>query len=88
MLCDLAIARAFRNPWHYSIDLWKYWKAIRAPILVVRGEHSDLLPSDLTDRMQRLNRLATVRTFADSGHAPPLLTSDQIAPVVEFLCEA
>jgi pimeloyl-ACP methyl ester carboxylesterase len=85
-LCDPEIVRAFRNPWHYSIDLWKYWKAIRVPILVVRGEDSDLLPSDLAGRMERLNPAATIRTFAACGHAPPLLTPDQIEPVVEFLC--
>jgi pimeloyl-ACP methyl ester carboxylesterase len=86
MLCDPEIVRAFRNPWHYSIDLWKYWKAIRVPILVLRGEQSDLLPADLADRMERLNPLASVRVFADCGHAPPLLAAEQIAPVVEFLC--
>jgi pimeloyl-ACP methyl ester carboxylesterase len=86
MLCDPEIVRAFRNPWHYSIDLWKYWKAIRVPILVLRGGQSDLLPADLADRMERLNPLASVRVFADCGHAPPLLAAEQIAPVVEFLC--
>jgi pimeloyl-ACP methyl ester carboxylesterase len=77
---------AFRNPWHYSLDLWKYWKAIRVPMLVVRGEDSDLLPPDLADRMERLNPLVTIRTFADCGHAPPLFTAQQTVPVVEFLC--
>jgi pimeloyl-ACP methyl ester carboxylesterase len=86
MLCDPEIVRAFRNPWHYSVDLWKYWKAIRVPILVLRGEQSDLLPADLADRMERLNPLASVRRVAECGHAPPLLTAEQIAPVVEFLC--
>jgi hypothetical protein len=23
MLCDPEIVRAFRNPWHYRLDLWK-----------------------------------------------------------------
>jgi pimeloyl-ACP methyl ester carboxylesterase len=86
MLCDPEIVRAFRNPWHYSIDLWKYWKAIRVPILVVRGEDSDLLPPDLADRMERLNPLVTIRTFAGCGHAPPLFAAEQTEPVVEFLC--
>ena len=86
MLCDPGIVRAFRNPWHYSVDLWKYWKAIRVPILVVRGEDSDLLPPDLADRMERLNPLVTIRTFAGCGHAPPLFAAEQTAPVVEFLC--
>ena len=85
MLCDGGIVRAFRNPWHYSIDLWKYWKAIRVPILVLRGVESDLVPADLADRMERLNPLASVRTFPDCGHAPPLLAPDQIEPVADFL---
>jgi len=86
MLCDPEIVRAFRNPWHYSIDLWKYWKAIRVPIFVVRGVDSDLLPIDLADRMERTNTLASVHHVAGCGHAPPLLTLDQIDPVVDFLC--
>ena len=86
MLCDQGIVRAFGNPWHYSIDLWKYWKAIRAPMLVLRGVESDLLPADLADRMERLNPLARVRAFAGCGHAPPLFSADQIEPVVDFLC--
>jgi pimeloyl-ACP methyl ester carboxylesterase len=86
MLCDAGIVRAFRNPWHYSIDLWKYWKAIRVPILVLRGEESDLVPADLADRMERLNPHASVRTFPGCGHAPPLLAPDQIEPVADFLC--
>jgi hypothetical protein len=69
-----------------SIDLWKYWKAISVPMLVLRGEESDLLPADLAGQMERLNPLASVREFAGCGHAPPLLTADQIDPVVDFLC--
>ena len=86
MLCDAEIVRAFRNPWHYSVDLWKYWKAIQVPILVLRGVESDLLPFELSDRMERANPLATVRHISDCGHAPPLFTLDQIEPVVAFLC--
>jgi pimeloyl-ACP methyl ester carboxylesterase len=86
MLCDGGIVRAFRNPWHYSIDLWKYWKAIKIPILVLRGVASDLLPADLATRMRRVNSRASVIDFAGCGHAPPLLTAEQIKPVVEFLC--
>ena len=37
MLCDPQIVKAFRNPWQYSLDLWKYWMAIKLPTLVIRG---------------------------------------------------
>ena len=84
-LCDPNIAHAFRNPWHYSVDLWKYWDAINVPILVVRGEQSDLLPKDVLEEMLRRNRNATAFTAKNCGHAPALITRDQIEVVDGFL---
>jgi pimeloyl-ACP methyl ester carboxylesterase len=84
-LCDPDIAHAFRNPWHYSVDLWKYWDAIAVPILVVRGEQSDLLPKDVLAEMLRRNRNATVHTVKNCGHAPALIAWDQIQVVEAFL---
>jgi pimeloyl-ACP methyl ester carboxylesterase len=85
MLCDPQIVRAFRNPWHYSLDLWKYWTAIKVPMLVVRGEQSDLLPLGLAREMTRRNPLAKVFDVEGCGHAPPLMNAEQIALVSEFL---
>jgi pimeloyl-ACP methyl ester carboxylesterase len=85
MLCDPLIVRAFRNPWHYSLDLWKYWTAIKVPILVLRGNDSDLLPIELAMQMIRRNPLAKICTINGCGHAPALMSSDQIAVVAEFL---
>jgi pimeloyl-ACP methyl ester carboxylesterase len=85
MLCDPQIVRAFRNPWQYSLDLWKYWTAIKAPILVLRGVESDLLPADLAAQMVRRNRGTTVLECEGCGHAPPLMSHEQIAPLAEFL---
>jgi pimeloyl-ACP methyl ester carboxylesterase len=85
MLCDPQIVRAFRNPWHYSLDLWKYWTAIKVPILVIRGAESDLLPADLASEMLRRNPRATVVDIEGCGHAPPLTRPEQIGHVSEFL---
>jgi pimeloyl-ACP methyl ester carboxylesterase len=85
MLCDPQIVRAFRNPWQYSLDLWKYWTAIKCPILVIRGVTSDLLPGDLAGQMVQRNPLATVVEIDGCGHAPPLMDPAQIAPIAEFL---
>jgi pimeloyl-ACP methyl ester carboxylesterase len=85
MLCDPQIVRAFRNPWHYSLDLWKYWRAIKVPILVVRGVDSDLLPADLAREMTARNPRAKVIEIDDCGHAPPLMNAEQVAIVSEFL---
>ena len=85
MLCDPQIVRAFRNPWHYSLDLWKYWTAIKVPILVIRGMDSDLLPADLAHQMEQRNLLAKVYEVEGCGHAPTLMSTDQIKLVSDFL---
>jgi pimeloyl-ACP methyl ester carboxylesterase len=84
-LCDPNIAHAFRNPWHYSVDLWKYWDAIDVPILVVRGQQSDLLPEGVVKDMMRRNGNVSVHTVQDCGHAPALIADDQIEVVTKFL---
>ena len=85
MLCDPQIVRAFRNPWHYNLDLWKYWTAIKLPILVIRGVESDLLPADLAAKMERRSVFARIHEIEGCGHAPPLMGADQIKIVSDFL---
>jgi pimeloyl-ACP methyl ester carboxylesterase len=85
MLCDPLIARAFRSPWQYHLDLWKYWRAIDIPILVLRGVESDLLPQDLAAEMKRRNPRMELHEIPDCGHAPTLMTPDQIKIVADFL---
>lgn len=85
MLCDPAIAKAFKSTWFYPLNLWNYWEAIKAPVLVLHGAHSDLLSFDLTQEMKKRNRLASVFSFDDCGHVPPLMAADQIDVVTRFL---
>ena len=85
MLCDPAIAKAFRSPWFQPLNLWSYWEAIAVPILVLHGAHSDLLSFDLTQQMKKRNRHTSVFSFDDCGHVPPLMAADQIEVVARFL---
>ena len=85
VLCDREIVRAFRNPWHYSLDLWKYWTAIKLPMLVIRGAESDLLPADLAQTMERRSPFAKIHEIEGCGHAPPLMSTEQIKVVSDFL---
>ena len=78
LLCDPAIAKGFRLPWFQPLNLWTYWEAIKVPLLVLRGAHSDLLPFDLAAEMRKRNRMANVFQFDDCGHVPPLMASEQI----------
>ena len=85
MLCDPGIARAFRPGLLYNLNLWKYWDAIQCLTLLLRGEHSDLLPRDTAQQMTMRGPLATLVEIPGCGHAPPLLTQEQIDIIADGL---
>lgn len=66
-------------------DLWGVWDAIRCPTLVLRGAQSDLLSVVTAAGMAARGPKPAVIEFADVGHAPMLLTPEQIDPVTRFL---
>ncbi|GLS30283.1 hypothetical protein SAMN04488498_1048 [Mesorhizobium albiziae] len=85
MRCDRAIAKGFRAAWFTSLNLWQYWEAIEVPILILHGAKSDLLTYDLCNDMIERNPNATLHRFHDCGHVPPLMTTDQVDVVTNFL---
>jgi pimeloyl-ACP methyl ester carboxylesterase len=85
VLCDPGIARAFRPVFLYNLSLWKYWDVIECPILLLRGEHSDLLPGDTAREMRRRRSATTVVEILGCGHAPPLLSREQIDVVAKWM---
>ena len=66
-------------------DLWGVWDAVRCPTLVLRGAQSDLLSATTATQMAARGPKPDVVEFAGVGHAPMLLSADQIDPVVRFL---
>jgi len=82
---DPGIAVPFRAVAATSTDLWPLWDAIKCPTLVLRGAQSDLLSSATSQAMHNRGPRPDVLEFAGIGHAPMLLTPDQIDPVVRFL---
>ena len=66
-------------------DLWNLWDAIRCPTLLMRGADSDLLSSATARQMAARGPRPRIIEFAGVGHAPMLLTADQIEPVIAFL---
>jgi pimeloyl-ACP methyl ester carboxylesterase len=87
---DPEIAGRFAVPMMFDIVLWHLWEAVSCPVLVLRGEHSDLLTAATVQEMKRrgaagrAGRVESVE-FADCGHAPALMDASQIAVVREFL---
>lgn len=81
---DPGIAVPFRNA-SAGGDLWPIWDAIRCPTLLLHGALSDLLSSQTATAMCARGPKPKMVEFAGIGHAPMLLTADQIAPVAAFL---
>ncbi len=66
-------------------DLWPLWDAIACPTLVLRGADSDLLSAATAAAMAARGPRPKVVTFDGVGHAPMLLSQEQVGPVCQFL---
>ena len=53
-------------------DLWPVFDAVQVPMLCLRGEASDLLLPETTERMAQRNARCEVVTVPGCGHAPAL----------------
>jgi len=68
-----------------GVDLWNVWAEVRCPTLVLRGSESDVLSRDTLQQMRARRPGVEAIEFAGVGHAPALMSGDQIAAVREFL---
>ncbi len=72
--------------------MWPQFEALAkaAPILVLRGEHSDLLSRETVAEMKRRAPRMRSMKIPGQGHAPVLEHADVIRPIVEFVarCDA
>ncbi len=67
--------------------MWAGWTQIRARMLVVRGELSDLLSRETVARMQAENPRAEAVEIEGVGHAPTFMQPDQIDLAERFFLE-
>ncbi len=82
---DPAITAPFGEMATADLELWPLYDAITCPTLLLRGEESDLLPTEVAAEMAGRGPRARLVTFAGVGHAPALMAADQIAAVRDFL---
>lgn len=83
---DPGIAKNFQAAQGADVDLRPYWDAVRGPVLVLRGEHSDLLlPETLEEMRHRPHTQAHL--VRDTGHCPMLMDDAQVAVVRRFLLD-
>lgn len=66
--------------------LWPQFEAMkRVPLLVVRGDKSDILSADTVDEMMRRHPACSAYTVKGQGHAPLLRDTPSIAAIRDFL---
>jgi len=87
---DPGIGMRFAIPIWLDVVLWQLWDKIECPVLIVRGENSDLLAASTVRDMLKRGRAAkagkvTAVEIAGCGHAPALMDDTQIAVIKEFL---
>lgn len=82
---DPGIAVPFRAASVAAPDLWAAWDAIGCPTLLLRGAESDLLTAETAALMRSRGPKPRMVEFPGVGHAPMLLSAEQIAPVASFL---
>ncbi len=87
MVYDPALGDAFRNQPTPDVDLWSIYDAIRCPLMVIRGETSDLLARETVAEMATRGPRARSAEIANVGHAPMLMDEAQIRIVREFLLD-
>jgi pimeloyl-ACP methyl ester carboxylesterase len=81
---DPRIAAAFSGELK-DVVLWPVWDAIACPTLVLRGTQSDLLSPETAQEMTRRGPRARLHEFGSVGHAPALMSADQVEVVRSFL---
>jgi len=84
---DMAIAEPFKSlgatP---AVDLWPFFEALaQKPLLVIRGEKSDLLTPETAAKMQRVAPQMKLATVPGVGHAPELDEPVAAAAIEDFL---
>lgn len=84
---DARIAEPFRLPGNEAgPDMWRAYAALsEVPVLIVRGERSDMLSAATAERMIAAAPKATLVTVPRVGHVPTLAEPEALAAVRHLL---
>jgi pimeloyl-ACP methyl ester carboxylesterase len=81
---DPSLGDGFKAVMDQDVDLRVYWNTVHGPVMLIRGDSSDLLTPEVFEEMgkrPRTERLVVPRT----GHAPMLMDDFQVGAVRRFL---
>ncbi len=82
---DTAIAKNLQTL-SQDVEMWASYDRISCPTLLLHGQQSDILSSEVAEEMTKRGPKARLVTFSDCGHAPALMDRTQINVIAEFLC--
>ena len=83
---DPGLGDPFRMfPIMLNVETWDAFDRIEHPVLAIRGAESDLLKRDTWLEMGKRGPKAELVEFPGIGHAPMLMSEDQIAVIRNFL---
>lgn len=68
-----------------DVNLSEVWKSVEAPTLILHGAQSDILSVQTISAMRAIHIRTESLTFEGVGHAPALMTEEQIHPVIRWL---
>jgi pimeloyl-ACP methyl ester carboxylesterase len=68
-----------------DMDLWALWGKITCPILLIRGKTSDILSTEVAKQMQQTKKNLDFLEIAEAGHAPALMSADQVTAIKKWL---
>ena len=68
-----------------DVNLSPIWAEVQVPTLILHGAESDILQANTISAMRATNLNTESITFQGVGHAPALMTDDQIRPIINWL---
>jgi pimeloyl-ACP methyl ester carboxylesterase len=80
---DPQIVHQFAHP--EDLLLREQWNAVKAKVLLIRGERSDILPVETAEAMRKSGPGCQLVTIPGLGHAPALNTEEQLTCIERFL---
>ena len=74
-----------KGPILLDVGIWDAYDRLRHPVLAIRGAESTVLRPDVWQNMAQRGPKAKLIEFKGMGHAPMLMSDDQIRVVRDFL---
>lgn len=74
-----------KTPIKENMQMWAEWTKILIPVLVIRGEQSDILSVDTVNKMKQTNTNMISVEIANAGHAPFLYNQSHFDLLSNFL---